>query len=67
MDMKMPEVDGVQFLRNAQKEFPEARFLRRYIIKSRGRIRRTLSHIWPDKLAVNFGPTAVTGMHAAIV
>lgn len=65
--MKMPEVDGVQFLRNAQKEFPEAKFLRRHIIKSRERTRKTLSHIWPDKLAVDFGSTAVTGMHAAIV
>jgi len=36
-------------------------------MNSRERIRKALSHKQPDKLPVDFGSTAVTGMHVSIV
>jgi len=36
-------------------------------MNSRERIRKTLAHRQPDRMAVDFGSTAVTGMHATCV
>jgi hypothetical protein len=36
-------------------------------MKSRERIRTTLSHIQPDKLAVDFGSSPITGIHVSVV
>ncbi len=36
-------------------------------MKSRTRLRKALNHIQPDRIAVDFGSTAVTGIHVHIV